>query len=479
VNSQENSSQPLGGSFRDPSGHVFTKNGRILRTVNPSAAPDFEFVRQTRFYQEAVRESRLIEARLVDNEELGEEARQAVYVLEHPALPFVSYPYEWAFSALKTAALFHLDFHLEALEHGITLSDASAYNVQFIGARPIFIDTLSLRRYRSGELWAGHSQFCEQFLNPLLLRSLVGVSHNAWYRGTQEGIPTRELRRMLPWRAKLSRRVLTHVILQDTFQRLAQNKIDAGAVPIQNAQLPLPTFRKLLTDLRKWIAKLQPADRERSLWQDYAHRHSYKSEEVKAKAAFVHQFVADNKLRIVWDIGCNTGDYSVAALQAGAEYVVGFDSDQGVLELAFARARELRLNFHPLFLDLANPTPSQGWAQRERHGLQERATADGLLALALLHHLCIARNVPLAACLRWLVGLAPCGVIEFVPKDDPMVQVLLRFRKDIFPDYTRDRFLATLSSIAHIGRKAAVSATGRLLVEFFRSPNHPRMVRVS
>lgn len=142
------------------------------------------------------------------------------------------------------------------------------------------------------------------------------------------------------------------------------------------------------------------------------------------------------------DIGCNTGDYALAALQAGAKYVVGFDSDQRALELAFARASGQQLNFQPLYLDLANPTPSQGWAQRERYGLQERAAADGILALALIHHLCIARNVPLARFVQWIVGMAHKGVVEFVPKEDPMVRQLIQLREDIFEDYKAERFLA-------------------------------------
>jgi len=459
----------LTGSFRDPAGHVFQKDGRVFRTVNPVAAADFEFVRGTKFYERAIHEGKLVEAALVDREALGAEAGPARYVLEHPKLPFISYPYEWPFPALKAAALFHLDFHLQALEEGVTLSDASAYNVQFIGARPIFMDTLSLCRYKDGELWAGHRQFCEQFLNPLLLRSLLGLAHNAWYRGTQEGISARELRKLLPFRRKLSRHVLTHVILQDFFQKTAGRDKSVSSGVLNEAGLPLRSFQKILTSLRKWVSRLQPADAAPTAWQDYAKSHSYRPEEVVRKRRFVAEFAGQGRLRQVWDIGCNTGDYAVSALEGGAEYVIGFDYDQGALELAFARAQEDRLRFLPLFLDVANPPPSQGWAQRERQGLQERACADGLIALALIHHLAIARNVPLPQAVQWLVGLAPRGVIEFVPKEDPMVQELLKLRRDIFPDYTQENFLACVRSLARVERTESSSSTGRLLVQFSRN----------
>ncbi len=237
---------------------------------------------------------------------------------------------------------------------------------------------------------------------------------------------------------------------------------------LNHAGLPLKSFCKILINLRDWIAKLRPAHTGATVWRDYASSHSYEPDEVIARQKFVTGFVRRNRLHQIWDIGCNTGDYSVAALKGGAEYAVGFDFDQGALELAFARATEDRLNFTLLFLDIANPTPSQGWAQRERHGLRGRATADGVIALALIHHLSIARNVPLPQAVNWIIGLAPHGVLEFVPKQDPMIQELLQLRQDIFPEYTQDNFLACVRSLAKIERSVTSSSTGRLLVEFSR-----------
>jgi len=458
----------VGGSFRDPSGSVFERDGRVFRVVQPSSAEHFDFVRETRFYRRAVEEGRLIDASPVDPTILGAESAAARYVLEHPRLPFVSYPYEWSFSALKEAALFHVRLQLDALDDGVALSDASAYNVQFLGGQPLFIDTLSLRRYREGELWAAHRQFCQQFLCPLLLRAYLGVAHNAWYRGTLEGIETRDLRRLLPFRYKLSRRVLTHVVLQETLQKAGARDTSVSLGELSRAGLPRAAFAKLLTGLEKWIAELRPADSAPSTWADYASTHSYDAGDVQRKRAFVTEFASRCRLGHVWDIGCNTGDYAVAALEGGAASVVGFDTDQDSLDKAFARARREQLRFLPLFVDAANPSPSVGWAQGERFGLQERAAADGILALALVHHLAIGRNVPLPRVVEWLTGLAPRGVVEFVPKDDPKVRALLRLRPDIFDDYTQEVFMDSLRFNATIERSVPGSSTGRVLVEFAR-----------
>ncbi|MGH8185007.1 MAG: class I SAM-dependent methyltransferase, partial [Steroidobacteraceae bacterium] len=221
---------------------------------------------------------------------------------------------------------------------------------------------------------------------------------------------------------------------------------------------------------RTWIESLEPADRTPTTWQEYSGRNSYESTEAAAKRGFISRFVRDSRPQVVWDIGCNTGDYSVAALEAGARSAIGFDFDQGALDLAFDRARSQKLAFLPLFLDVANPAPDQGWEQGERQGLKARARADAVLALALIHHVAISRNVPLDRVLGWLTGLAPRGVIEFVPKTDPMVVELLRLREDIFDDYTEEHFVRCLQRRARIVASETVSASGRKLFAFECQP---------
>ncbi|MFQ5546195.1 MAG: class I SAM-dependent methyltransferase [Acidiferrobacterales bacterium] len=454
------------GSFRDPSGRVYVISGRVFRAVMPSAVEDFEFVRSKGFLDRLIDDGRVIAEKKVDRGALGQCAQSARYVLEHPMLPFVSYPYEWSFAALKAAALLQLDIHLEALDHGATLSDATAYNIQFRGVDPVFIDNLSFRRYREGEFWIAHRQFCEQFVNPLLLRALLGIPHNSWYRGTLEGITAQDLSRILPWTRKFSWNVLTHVVLQVSFQKKSTSKDNAKRV--KEKKLPLIAFQQMLRGLRKWIARLEPAGTGKTVWADYAWDNSYASEEAQAKRQLVSEFAAATKPKMLWDIGCNTGDYSKAALEAGAEYVVGFDFDQGALDAAFARAKTERLNFLPLFLDAANPPPSQGWGQAERMGLIQRADADGVLALAVVHHLAISKNIPLGDVVDWLVSMAPTGIIEFVQKSDPMVQTLLQLREDIFDDYNEQSFVAALEARATIVKSVTVSAVERRLYWFRR-----------
>jgi hypothetical protein len=114
-------------------------------------------------------------------------------------------------------------------------------------------------------------------------------------------------------------------------------------------------------------------------------------------------------------------------------------------------------------MDFTNPSPSLGWHNRERHSLTERAPADVLLALALIHHLAISNNVPLPLLAKYLNGLGHWLIIEFVPKDDSQVQKLLASREDIFSDYHVDGFETAFGAYYTIHEKVPVQDSIRLL----------------
>lgn len=449
----------VGGSFRDPSGHVYESDGRIYRSVMPVAAAEYEAVRDQGLFTELV-----ASGRLVGLEERGA-AEGGAYLLEHPKLAFISFPYEWSFSLLREAALFHIGLHLDLLAKGFTLSDSSAYNVQFEGPKPIFIDHLSIRRYREGEFWTGHRQFCEQFLTPLLLRAFFDVPHNSWYRGNLEGISVTDFARLLPFSRKLSWNVFTQIVLQSRFQRGKTSDAEV-LIDFSARKLPLSGFRAMLTQLRNWIAKLKPRHASATTWASYASTNTYSDVEAGQKMQFIADVIRGSGARSVVDLGCNTGDYTKIALANGAACGLGFDFDQQALDTAHQRAKAESLNFLPLFLDAKNPSPDQGWRQDERAGFHVRTKSDVVLALAFEHHLAIAHNVPLDQVIDWIIGIAPNGVIEFVPKSDPTIRKMLALREDIFPYYTEENFSAILKSRRRVDREEKVSASGRTLYAF-------------
>ena len=454
------------GSFRDPSGQIYESEERVFRAIHAQGASEYEAARP-------MLESLVAAGRLVAFEEISSARRHpalpnAAYVLEHPRLKPITFPYEWPFLVLKEAALFHLRLHLDLLASGFTLSDATAYNVQFRGTKPIFIDHLSIRRYRAGEFWRGHRQFCEQFLNPLLLRAFFGIPHNSWYRGNLEGIPQAEFADLVPLRRRLSWRLLSNVILPAQLQRRFTSD-SRPSLKLAERQLPLVGFTAMLKQLLAWISRLEPCDRHATTWAAYSGTTTYNDEETRLKHAFVADFIHAVAPETVVDLGCNTGNYSRVALQAGAKSVVGFDFDQQALDQAYRTAAAESLDFLPLYLDAANPSPRQGWMQSERDGFADRVRADAVLALAFEHHLAIGRNVPIDDVVGWIVDIAPNGVIEFVSKSDPTVQEMLSLREDVFDDYTPAAFEAALQRRARIVKRKTVSASGRTLYAYSRA----------
>ena len=448
------------GSFRDPDGRVFRIGEKVFRSVTGSAARNFARAEEAGVMRKLVDRGQLVDFTDVTEQASKVGIEQADVLLSHPQIPFISYPYEWSFSLHKAGALAHLDLHLELLSEDFTLVDATAYNMQFDGTRPVHIDHLSIRPYEDGEIWAAHRQFCMQFLNPLLMWSMLDLQPNHWFRGSLEGIAPEDLAKLVPLRKRLNWTVLTHVIAQATLQNRSVHST-TGSSRYREARLPRSSFEGMLRGLRGAIAKMEVPS-HKTVWGEYANNTSYAAPEAAAKHDLVKEAVAAIKPGLLYDIGCNTGDYSKSALEAGAGKVIGFDFDHGALEIAFKRAQLEQLDLLPLWLDAANPSPSQGWGEAERMGLSKRAKPDALLALAFIHHIAIGRNVPLDMAVDWLVSLAPAGVIEFPHKEDPMVQLLLSQRPDIFPDYHNDTFANLLSQRAQIVKAVDVLPTRTL-----------------
>ncbi len=463
-------------SYRDPKGYVLRSGGRIFRLIEDSALNDFKNLQSSGILDKLSSLGHIVATWKVKAEDTPSEITDSLtnnphLLVEHEFIPFISYPYEWPFALLKKAAILYLELYLELLESNFALSDGSAYNIQFIGTKPIFIDILSICPYREGEYWAGYKQFCEQFLNPLLLTSLNGVAHQSWLRGSPEGIPIEDMAKILPLHSKLSWRVQLHVHLHAKMylKSLSENYTEQTSNSIQKYKpMPKSALIWLLKSLRTWISELNPRAKKHTLWKNYEQNTSYDQLERESKREFISRYANQVKPQEVLDIGCNTGNYSQIALASGVKRVIGIDFDHGAIDIAVARSDDQKINLLPLIIDAMNPSPNQGWAQREWLGFSERTNADGLLALAFLHHIIIGKNVPIEQAIEWLVTLAPSGVIEFVPKNDPMVKLLLANRVDIFPKYNIEFFRNELSRHVSIINELVISSSGRTLFEFKR-----------
>lgn len=451
------------GSYRDPSGFVFRRDGVLYRQVSQSFADDWAAFESSGLHAALQAKGLLIPDRPAELD-LAAEAG-AVAVIRPEPIGFISYPFEWSFSQLKEAALLTLAAQALAGEHGMTLRDASAYNVQFIRGGPIMIDTLSFERAATDEPWKPYRQFCEHFLAPLALMAHRDGRLGLLLRTYVDGIPLDLASELLPRGTRWSPGLAAHVHLHARAQR---QHAEEGRDAAPKAVTMSATRRLALLDhLRRTIEGLHLLARGTE-WADYADQTSYSSAATVSKEAIVREMLVAVSAKRAWDVGANTGRYSAIAADAGYE-VVALDSDWAAVErhhLALRKAGEQRIM--PLLADLADPSPAIGWENRERRSLLERANADVVIALALVHHLAIGRNAPLGMVAELMGRLGPNLIMEFVPKGDPMVRRLLATREDIFPDYTLEGFRAAFSARFTIVEERPVEDSTRVIFRMAR-----------
>jgi ribosomal protein L11 methylase PrmA len=453
------------GSFRDPDSRVFVADGRVLRLLSSHGLEDWRALSGSPLFAELESEGKLVGTHEADGVAEVPDALHGdvAAVLEHDVVPVVSYPYEWTFGMLRDAALLQLDLVRRAIGAGLILKDSSPYNVQFRGAQPVFVDVGSFERLREGEPWAGYRQFCMLFLYPLLLQAWKDVPFQPWLRGSIDGITPQELRNVLSFRDRFRRGALGHVVLHARLERRYEER-DADL----KQELKAAGFRKELIlanvkRLEKLVGGLTPRA-ESSAWSGYGPTTTYSDEDAERKARFVAEAVAAERPRVVWDLGCNEGRHARIAAET-AEEVVAIDADALVVDRLYEALRhEGKTKILPLTMNLADPSPGLGWRGLERRPFAARGTPDLALCLALVHHLSIGGNVPIAELLDWLRSLDAALVVEFPTPEDPMVRRLLgRKRAGDHPDYRRDWFERCLGERFDVLRTEELASGQRVL----------------
>ena len=451
----------LPSSFRDPSGFMFRRDGRLFRQVNQIHQAEFDQFVSSGLYGDLVARGLLIPHEEVDAPPANPVI--AYKILAPEVIPFISYPYEWSFSQLKDAALLTLDVQRLAIEHGMSLKDASAFNIQFHRGRPVFIDTLSFEPLRERP-WTPYRQFTEQFLAPLALRSRSRLHLGTAIRPGLDGIPIELASQLLPRSTYLNPGLLMHVHLHA--KTVARYNAKASQ-PLAKPKIPKfskQTLIGLIESLASTVKGLNwsPSGTE---WADYSSEHGYSAEAHAQKFQFVSRFLETHRPSSVWDLASNTGDFGRLAAERGIP-TVAFDIDPACVERAYLRVREDRSEFLlPLQMDLTNPSPAIGWMGKERLSLLERAPAGASFALALIHHLAVSGNVPLGHAAAFFRATAPKLVIEFVPKSDPQFQRLMTVRDDIFNDYSQAAFEAEFRRFFRIERSERLADSERTMYE--------------
>lgn len=447
----------IASSYKDPSGFLFRWEGKLYRQINSIYRKHYEHLISSGLYKRLVEEELLIPHREVSVDIAPEEG--AYKVIQPEEVPFISYPYEWCFSQLKDAALLILRIQEIALSYGMTLKDASGFNVQFFKGKPILIDTLSFEIHVEGRAWAAYRQFCEFFLAPLALASYVDPRLIQFLRVFIEGIPLDLASRLLPIRTFFSPSLLSHL----HFHAKAQQKFSGREISYKEHKINRKALFALVDNLKSTVEGME-LRKVPTTWADYYEKGTYTPQALQNKKKLLKEILDRVGGRKIWDLGANIGIFSEVAAEK-AEFVLSLDFDPVAVEANYLKTKEKGLkNVLPLVMDLSNPSPPLGWASRERYSLLERGPADVLLVLALIHHLVFSHNLPFSKIASFFsFSAGRVAVIEFVPPYDPQSRKLMKGREEIFSWYNQENFEKEFSRFFKIINRYEIEGSNRIL----------------
>ncbi len=464
-------------TFRDPAGSVELRPDGAYRFIQPAFEAELLEFLTSPLATNLVAQGRLVSSEVLTLSQAGatvpsEPADREPLVLRHPLIAFPSYPWEWSPALWLAAAELTLTLCRDLLADGWILKDATPLNILFRGTQPVFVDVLSVARLDPTQpIWFAYGQFIRTFLLPV-----IANTHLGWPLRTailrRDGLEPEDLYPLLSWAARLRPPALSAITLPALLGRLRPSAAGQGTAPTRresDPELVDHILRKTLRSLTRQMRRAVPPPRP-SRWTAYTGTATHYTEaDHAAKQAFVSAALARSRPTRVLDVGCNSGVYSDLAADAGAE-VIAIDTDQHTVDALCRRLTGTSKPILPLVADLANPTPAAGWRNRESRGFLDRCRGqfDAVLMLAVLHHLLLHDQVPLAEIAELCASLTTATlVLEWVPPTDTMFRGLVRGRDAVFAGITESNFRATFSAHFHTVAEQPL-ANGRILFHFER-----------
>nr|MDQ3385952.1 class I SAM-dependent methyltransferase [Actinomycetota bacterium] len=456
---------PDPGSFRDPLSRVYITDDEVYRGLSAEGLAAFESVQASSFFP-----ALLAEGLVVPTERAADPVPLVggtwAGALRHERVPVISYPFEWTFEMLRDAALLQLEVTRRALTEGFITKDATSFNVQFDGARPVFIDVGSFERPPPGEPWPGYRQFCQLFLNPLVVQAVAGIPFQPWLRGSLDGISPSQVAPLIRGSRRLDRRLMVHVGLHARAEsRYADTDAERDVRDdLRQAGFGPKVIAAQLDSLERTVRSLRSGE-EASTWSDYSDRAHYDDADLASKEATVAEAVSGSGAQLVLDLGANDGRFSQLAVDSGAARAVAVDSDHLVVDRLYRRLRDTgEGRILPLVLDLTDPSPGLGWRSQERRSFTERVRPDLVLCLAVVHHLALTNNVPFDLIVELLADFDAPVVVELPLRDDPMAaRLLARKRKGLCDQYDAPQWEGALGRRFTIEERTVLPSGRRVL----------------
>jgi len=442
-------------SYRDPSGFIFLHNGQHYRQVNNFFKNDFDLFINSGCYDSLVKDGSLIPHKEINENLTGSPDHYKTLLPE--SVQFISYPYEWSFDMLKDAALLTLQLVKESVKFGLILKDATPYNIQWHNGKLVFIDTLSFAKYNEQEPWIAYRQFCECFLSPLLLMHYSKNQLHQLQLAYPEGIPLAVTKSLLPYKSKFAFHVYLHIHLHAGIS--ASNKDASNKTP----QFSKQKLLNLISSLETAVSKLKLPD-QKTTWSDYYDEASQREDYLQPKKGIIQEWVSKlQHLNTAIDLGANDGEFSKMLSQKNI-YTLATDFDPLCINNLYKEISKNKIaNIQPLIIDLSNPSPAIGVNNTERMSFIDRTKVDLAMALAVVHHLAIGKNIPFEKIAELFSAITNHLIIEFVPKEDEKVQLMLRNKKDIYHNYTEEQFLVAFEKRFTLEEKLPVGNSGRSL----------------
>lgn len=448
-------------SFRDPAGYIFYHDNEVYRFISPDYYEKYKNFKTLGLYQELLDKGYLIPFEEIQEESLAE---GKALIIKPSKIPFISYPYEWTFSQLKEAAKLTLDIQKIALKYDTQLKDASSYNIQFIGSKPIFIDTLSFEYWTGDISWRAYKQFCQHFLAPLTICSFCDPRVKALFISNLDGIPLDLAKQLIPKKAYLHPSRFLHLWLHERFQKLKPLKQHLTQQTLSNRK-PSSAAYGLVESLLSSLKHMKRKE-EKSVWKTYYQGDSYQEEAFKEKKNILEKLLSNLKPKVLWDLGSNEGFFT-EAISKHSQYAVAFDFDLTCIEMMYNRLRNQRNEtILPIHMDLANPSPGIGWDGKERKGVIERGPCDVAMALALIHHLIVSSNIPLNKLVEFFKNICRDLIIEYIPPFDPKFKQICQTNPLDFSFFTEEMFVEAFSKSFVMKSRIPISQSSRVLYHF-------------
>lgn len=413
-------------SFRDPNGFVVESNGEIYRLLNPQYNATYDKFMTSGLYEALVDEKIILEHEAINVTPGVEHAGKRS--IRQVKIPLITYPYEWSFDMYKEAALATLRCQEIAYSFGMELQDASAYNIQFYNSHPVLIDITSFIETNFTQ-WRAYRQFCEHFVAPLALMAKKDLRLSSLMQSFIDGIPLDLASSVMPKSTFGSFGLGLHV---HAHAKMNSKKISNS----EPKKIGLGKNLAMIDSLKGCIKGLET--KQNTEWGKYYDDTNYSDTAFDSKKQIVSEFINGHYPEVVVDLGANDGVFSeIAARNA---FTISLDIDPNAVNSLYNKKIT---NIQPVLGNIATPSPSIGWGNKERPGILERIKDQNayIIALALVHHLRITYGIPFEKQFELLANLGKRVLVEYVSRNDSQVKLMMNGRDEsMYDDYNRGLF---------------------------------------